>query len=578
MANVYLFGSHRLDAAQRRLRTGGDHVTLTPKAANTLVALLERAGEVVEKKELIDAVWGEQFVEQGVLAQNIYLLRGALGRCGKALIATVPGRGYRFTGEVRRLSAGADRIKNLAILPFECLGFGHEGEVLGLAQADALVTELGGRSQLAVRPTAAVRSLLGQGCCDPLAIAAALQVDGVVTGTLHRVGERLRATVQLFNLDCEQPIWAERFDGEAGDLFTLQDTMAFALAGGLGEGRRRHRASAPATSDAYLHYARGRFFWNKRTARGLEQAIESFERAIAVDPGYAVAHAGLADCYSLLPLYGGRCPHESFPKATSAALEALALDDLLAPAHTSLAYARFLYHRDWQAARRGFERALRLDPNYPTAHHWLGFLCSALGRHQEAEAASRRAVELDPLSLVINSDLGLVLYAAGRSREAIEQFRRTLELDPSFAYAHFGAALAHAEAGDRQAALASARRAAELQPDNPAMAAVLGYALARAGRTQAALGQLAELERLAAVDAAPKALVLTALGETAAALDALEEALDDRSRFVAFLAVWPAWRPLRATARFERLLARLGGRPGLSQARLPKVFRGSLGR
>lgn len=172
---------------------------------------------------------------------------------------------------------------------------------------------------------------------------------------------------------------------------------------------------------------------------------------------------------------------------------------------------------------------------------------------------SRRAVELDPLSLVINSDLGLVLYSAGRSREAVEQFRYTLELDPSFAYAHFGAALAHAEAGAAAAAVAAARRAAELQRDNPAMAAVLGYALARAGRREEALGQLAVVAGSPTADTAPEALVLTALGETDRALDALEQALDERSRFVAFLAVWPAWQPLRRAPRFASLLARLGG-------------------
>lgn len=557
MARIYLFDSYRLDVREHLLSEGGRQVTLTPKAASTLMTLLDRPNEVVEKEELMARVWGGAYVEEGVVAQNVYLLRRALGEDGRDLIATIPNRGYRFNGEVRKVSAGVDRIRELAVLPFRCLGFGDEGEVLGLAMADAVSTELGGQRELAVRPTATVRSLLSRGNDDPLAAGRTLRVDAVVTGTLHQVGGRLRATVQLLTLGCESPTWAERFEAAAGDLFALQDAVAGALADGLIGTDRQRRRHAPDSPEAYLHYSRGRYFWNKRTALGLEKAIAAFQRAIEAEPRYALAHAGLADCYALQPLYAGVPPREAFPRAASAALEALAIDHVLAPALTSLAYSRFIYHWDWLTARRDFERALRIDPNYPTAHHWLGFLCSAMGRHEDAISSARRAVELDPLSLIMNSDLGMVLYSAGRTSEAVERFERTLDLDSSFAYAHFGAALARTEQDDLEAAEASARRALELETCNPAMAGILGFVLARAGKSQEARQQLARLEEGHGT-AAPRALVLTALGETAPALDALIEAAKERSPFTVFLAVWPAWEPLRGERRFACLLFRLG--------------------
>jgi len=559
MARTYLFDSYSLDVRARVLAEGGRNQSLTPKAVATLTTLLDRSNEVVTKEDLIARVWGGAYVEEGVVAQNIYLLRRALGSSARNLIETIPGRGYRLQAKVRKVSTDGDNVRKLAVLPFACLGYVDEAEVLSLAMADALATELGGRPELVVRPSAAIRGLAAGGREDPIAAGRALRVDAVVTGTLQQAGDRLRATVQLLSLESESSTWAERFDAPKNDLFALQDAVAEALAKSIMRGGRgRRRQAQPSNPEAYLCYARGRYFWNKRTARGLEKAIGCFQRAIELEPGFALAHAGLADTYALAPLYAGAKAADSFPTATAAAVKALALDSQLAPAVTSLAYARFLYYWDWSSARKGFEKALHLDPNYPTAHHWLGFLYSTLGRHEEAVAFASRAVELDPLSLVMNSDLGLVLYAAGRTGEAVGQFERTLDLDPSFAYAHFGAALACCELGHEEEAVQSGRRAVELEGSNPAMTAVLSYTLARAGHLQEARRRLDIFKEGPSADPAYLALIHTGLGEYPQALNALDQACKERSRFLPFLPTWSVWNPLRQEPGFTRIVSQLG--------------------
>ena len=223
------------------------------------------------------------------------------------------------------------------------------------------------------------------------------------------------------------------------------------------------------------------------------KAIGCFRQAVERDSGYAQAYAGLADAYVLLPFYGTHSPREVFPEARAAASRALELDGHLAEAHNSLAYTRFIYEGCWSQAEEGFRRAIELQTGYPTAHHWFGFLCAALGRHDAANELVRRALELDPLSLVINTDLGFVHYFARRYGDAVEQYRRTLELEPSFAYAHLGLCLAYERLGQLDEALAVARRGVGLAADSDSMLAIQGYVSAAAGRRSEALKVLAAL-------------------------------------------------------------------------------------
>jgi DNA-binding winged helix-turn-helix (wHTH) protein/tetratricopeptide (TPR) repeat protein len=570
---VYLFDGFRADLKSGLLSRGGQSVPLTPKAFDTLAELLAQHGEVLSKDELLERVWPGAFVEEATLTQNVYTLRKALGRAGagRQYIATVPRRGYRFVAPVEVEEGGPERqaaqapVGSLAVLPFEPLGGDPEDAYLGLGLADALITRLSNLHPLTVRPTSAVRRYLGAGR-DPVAAGRDLRVDAVLDASLKRSGDRLRITVQLVGVREAAPLWAAQFDAQTAEIFELEDSISRRLADELRlhlSREQRARLGRPTTRspEAYRAYARGRYLWNRRTEESLQAAVACFREAIALDPDYALAHCGLADCSVLLPLYGSVAPQEAFPQAMAAAERALDLDPLLAEAHTSLAYARFFYGWDWAAAERGFARALELNPGYATAHHWRSFLLAALGRHAEAVAEAERALELDPLSLVISTDLGLILHFGRETRTAIEQFRRTLELDPQFAYAHFGLGHAWLQAGRLADAVAEHRRAAELSPGSATMRAALGLALARAGHSGQArrlAAELAELARERYVEASHFAFVAIGLGEKAQAIEWLGKACDERSRFVVFLDRWSVYDPLRGEPGWEELRRRVG--------------------
>lgn len=579
---VLEFGAFRLDLANRLLLRGAAPVPLTPKTFELLALLAERPGDVLSKEEILDRVWADTFVEEGNLTQTVYMLRRALAAHGGAAetVETVPRRGYRFVAAVREVeveppAAGRPRrggdaeggppIAAIAVLPFEPLAAGPDDEYLGLGMADALITRLSNLRRLRVRPTSAVREYTGKSR-DAVAAGRELQVDAVLDGTLQRAGERIRVNVQLISVHEGAPLWAAQFDAEATGIFDLQDSISRQLAHELAlklTRREKERLSRRATFDpeAYQAYIKGWFFWNKRTAEGLAKAMECFDDALGRDPAFAQAYAGLADCYLLMPLYANLPSTEAFPRATTAALRALDLDPTLAEAHTSLAYVRFFYDRDWAAAEASFRRALALNPGYPTAHHWYAYYLAAMGRHDEAVARARRALALDPLSLVINSDLGFVLYFARRFDEAVAQLAATLELDPGFAYARFALGHAYLQTGRAEEAVAELRQAVELSDGGTAMLAALGVAQAAAGRPDQARAVVAALEERAAerhVEAAHFAFLAAALGEPARAVELLGRACDERSRFVVFLDVWPIYDPLRGEPGWRELVRRVG--------------------
>jgi DNA-binding winged helix-turn-helix (wHTH) protein/tetratricopeptide (TPR) repeat protein len=581
---IFEFDGFTVDFGNRLLLRGDRPVALTPKAFDTLAALLQHPGEVLAKEDLLARVWPDAFVEEGILTQNIYTLRKVLQEAGgaRAYIETIPRRGYRFAGPVAERGERGERsdwggaprpepelepeahIASLAVLPFEPLAGNTDDAYLGLGLADSLITRLSNLRRIAVRPTSAVRRYLGVER-EPAAVGRLLEVDAVLDGTIRRSGDWLRINVQLVNVRDDAPTWATQFNARSTDLFALEDSISQELAEELKlrlscQERDRLTRSATRHPEAYDAYLRGRYFWNRRTFEGLAKAIDSFHRAIELDPGLAAAYAGLADCRVLLPLHGAVAPRDVFPQAIAAAERALELDDSLAEAHTSLAYARFIYERQWEKAERGFRRAVELSPGYATAHQWYAFLLAALGRQGEAVAQARQARELDPLSLVINADLGMVLCFA-RDPAAEEQLRRTLDLDASFSYAHFELGFSLQQQGRLEEAVAELGLAASLAPDNLTMQAAFGQALAWAGRTEEARKILAILEERVTrepVDASLFAFLWTALGERDRAIDCLEDACDQGARFVAFLATWSIYDPLRDHPRWPALLRRAG--------------------
>jgi tetratricopeptide (TPR) repeat protein len=317
-------------------------------------------------------------------------------------------------------------------------------------------------------------------------------------------------------------------------------------------------------TEAYHLYLKGRYHWNKFNEVGFRKAIECFQQAIEHDPAYALAYAGLADCYVSLSTFNVIPSKEGFPKARAAALKALEIDDTLADAHTSLARIKSSFDWDWLAAEEEFKRAIELNPNYATAHHLYGRHLMIMGRFDEAAVEIRRASELDPLSLLINADLSAPLFFARQYDQAIESLRETIEMDPNFALAHVRLGGAYECKGMYEEAIAEYQRAIELSgssADNPTTSAVLAHVYAASGRgdqARAMLNRLKEQSQRGYVSPCDIAEVHAALGEEDQAFEWLEKAYKLRSCDLRFLKVSQLMDSLRSDPRFADLLRRVG--------------------
>jgi TolB-like protein/Tfp pilus assembly protein PilF len=400
-------------------------------------------------------------------------------------------------------------------------------------------------------------------------IASQLGVAHILEGSVQKSGGAVRVNVQLIKAANDSHLWADTFDRKLTDIFSVESEVAKAIADTLKAkltGAEEQLIAARPTSNltAYELYLKGRVLWGKRGGDNIRQAIAFYEQAIVRDPNYAPAYAGLAEAYVILPIYTDASAREAYAKAKAAALKALQLDDKLAEAHNALAMVLFLY-LDIAGSIPEFQRAIALNPNYATAHHWYGFNpLSTLGRFDEAIAESKRAVELDPLSPVINSDLGSNLMVARRYDEAIAQLRKTLEIDPTFSLAHGALGEALQFKGDLPGAIAEYTKAQELGAD-PRNRVLMAAAKAQSGDKDAAVRMLAELEeasRNREIPGAQRAVLYTSLGNRTEAIRCLEQSVADHdSQDVAWIKVYPKWDPLRGDPRFEALVQKVVG-PG----------------
>ena len=332
------------------------------------------------------------------------------------------------------------RLRSLAVLPFRPLGAGADDEHLGLGMTDALITRLSNVRQVVVRPTSAVMKY-AEGEPDPLAVAREQQVEALLDGRIQRVGDRVRLTVQLLRAADGAPLWAETFDERSADIFALQDSVSRKVAAAL-RPQLSSEESAHLTkrytenAEAYRLYQLGRYFWNRRTPEGFEKALGYYQRAVAADPDFALAHAGLAETYVLLPSWTTASPDESYAKAERAARRALELDPQLAEAYAALGAVKDHHGRDWAGAGEDYRRAIELNPNYATGHQWYGEWLGTAGRVEEAVAEGAAALRIDPLSPIVNLTYGTLLNSAGRTEEGEAQIRRALELEPALYRAH----------------------------------------------------------------------------------------------------------------------------------------------
>jgi len=463
--------------------------------------------------------------------------------------------------------AGPPDIQSLAVLPLENLSRDPEQEYFADGMTEAIIADL--TKIRALRVISRTSAMQYKDVKKPLPqIARELNVDAVVEGSVLRSGDRVRITAQLIHAPTDRHLWADSYERDLRDVLALQRDIAQAIAQEIKvtltpQEQAQLAKARPVDPEAHQLYLKGRYHWNKRTAEDFKKALEYFQQAIAKDPSYPPAYAGLADTYGLLGYYAYDVlpPREAMPKAKAAALKALEIDGSFAQAHVSLAWVRQTYDWDWPAAEKEFKRAIDLNPGYATAHHWYSLHLATLGRRDEALAEAKRALELDPLSIIINHIVGLQHYWARRFDQAIEQFRKTIDMDPSFPIAHWSLGRAYAAKGMYREAIAEYEKYSALTGGSGRALAALGSAHARSGDRREALRVLEQLNAISKQRYVPShqfADVSIGLGDKDQAFAWLDKVYDERSSYLTWLKVEPLFDPLRSDPRFADLVRRVG--------------------
>ena len=462
-------------------------------------------------------------------------------------------------------TASADSIDSLAVLPFVNGSGDPDREYLTDGLTESLINNLSQIHTLRVSARSSVFRYKGKEV-DPQQVGRDLRVRAVLSGRLLQRHDRVVIRAELVDVANGAQLWGQEYSRSAADVFTLQENLSAEISEKL-----RLRLSAEEerqlgkrhTDDpvAYELYLRGRLHWNKRNIPDIRKAIEYFNRAVAEDPRYALAYAGLADAYNLASFFNYSPPHDVMPRARAAAAKALEIDERLAEAHISLAYVNFTYDWDYPAATRHFERARALNPAVVANHVYYPFYLTIGGRHEEAIRTADQAIELDPLSAALSHNRAVQLALARRYPAAVEECRRTIELDPGMAVAYEVMGAAYAAQGEYSQARPLMERAVKLNPANTVSVALLGYVDGRLGERKRALQVLRELEERAReryVPAFSFAVLQVGLGDIDRAFEWLDKAYAERYNRLAYLRVEPTWDPVRADPRFDALQRRIG--------------------
>lgn len=450
-------------------------------------------------------------------------------------------------------------IQSIAVMPFVNEGGNQDVEYLSDGMTETLIRSLLQLPNLNVKARSSVFRYKGK-ATDAKTVGKELNVQAILNGRVVQRGDQLTLSLELVDVQTENVIWSEQYIRKQSDLITLQSEIARDVSSKLktklsGADEAKLAKTYTANPEAYQLYLKGRFYWNKREEKDFRKAVEYFNQAIALDPNYALAYAGLADSYALLSSFGFMPPTEAIPKAREFARKASSLDDSLAEPHTTLAYVLLQYDYDFSGAEQEYKRAIELNPNYATAHQWYGELLTCAGRFDEASAEYRRGLEIEPLSLPINWDLGRFLYLSRRYDESFAQHRKTVELDPGFARAHRTLAEVYRVKGDYANALEERARFFELSGE-PQKAALLRKAFAKDGW----IGYL----RLVTTEDSPLkdnnwvvAKAYVDLGEKDKAFAELNKAYENRVSNLLWLKVEPQLDPLRSDPRFQELLKKM---------------------
>ena len=454
--------------------------------------------------------------------------------------------------------------KSIAVLPFDNLSRDPDNAYFCEGVQDEILTRLAKVADLKVISRTSTQHFKSAPENLPQ-IAKQLGVAHILEGSVQKAGDQVRVNVQLINALTDAHLWADTYDRKLTDIFAVESEIAKAIAETLqarltGSEKSSIAKTPTVNPEAYELYLKGKFFAEKRTGADLRKSIEYYDQAIAKDSNYALAYVGLADSHLLLSAYGAISPKESIPPAKAALKKALELDDSLAQAHASSGLLATL-ELDLHRAITELERAIQLNPNYATAHHWIALPLMAIGEFDRAIVEGKRAIELDPLSLICNSDLGWVYFNARRYDEAEAQARKTLEMDSRFVVAHYYLGEVFQFKGELNNAIAEYQKAFDLNND-PFSLAMLGQAYARQGKTDEARKVLARLREDAKsryVSPYALAVILTALGEKAQAIDELERSYDERGFYIALIKVDPLFDDLHGDPRFEALVQKITG-------------------
>ncbi len=454
---------------------------------------------------------------------------------------------------------------SIAVLPFvdDSPEKGHEYLCEGIP--NTLINALNNIQNLRVPARTSAFSFVGKGL-DIQGIGQKLNVENVLEGSIQVVGDNLRVTASLIKVKDGYQLWNATYDRRLEDVFAIQDDIAQAIVKALkvrlmGEQEERLVRRSTDNMEAYKLYLEGLYYWNKRTGKDLNKAIELFDQAIDIDPNYALAYVGLADSYSLLSLYGDARPKDVFPRAKTAATKALEIDENLAEAHNSLAYVHERLDWNWKAAEAEFKRALELNPNYATGHFWYGELLVSLGRFEEGFREYRRALELDPVSLIINANLGWAYLMAHQPDQAINQLHKTLEMDPNFAPALWIYGYANIAKGNFREAIDEMKKANELLGDAVMAHGSLAEAYAAAGKIEEARRLLEELKARSQkqyVSAFKIAMGYIGVGDFDEAFELANKAYEERDELLIMIKVSPALAPVHSDPRYQALLKRMG--------------------
>jgi TolB-like protein/Tfp pilus assembly protein PilF len=453
-------------------------------------------------------------------------------------------------------------ITSIAVMPFSYAGGGGaEMEYLAEGMTESIINNL---SQLPRLKKVIARSSVfhykGKEII-PKAVGQELGVDAVLISRMNQRGDELSISVELVNTLDNSRIWGNQYKKKVSEVFDFQKEISNSIAENLrlkltGEELKRIGKRYTESPEAYQTYVRGRFFWNKRTEAGLKTAIEYFKQAIEKDPNFALAYAGLADSYCILPQYSSFRPIEAFEKAKVAVSKALELDDTIAEAYAALAWIHAHWDWDWAGAQKEFERAIELNPSYATAHHWYAFLLMFLGQFDESIEQVKHAQELDPLSLIINANVGFIHYYARRYDEAIEYYRKALEMDPNSAEIHWYLGMAYCQKGLYDKALQELQTAIAFSKDLPKYQSSLGYIYVLIGKKDEAVKIVTELEETEGAWYYA-AIVYAALGDKDHAFQCLEKSYKEHLTGMPYLKIKPEFDSLRPDPRFKALLKKI---------------------